>query len=191
MKRILFILLFLPVFTKGQKTPAEKKQLTFTSLVKNIETINLPFSHKCGEDFKTIDKIDTELYKYFPPLYPDHPEYGWHIIGKVSENNKYVALLSVNTYSDYAIPYLITFTKQGTTITKFEVYKIGCSDDEFYHGEVTFTINKNLTINISDSSATYKRDIAGKIIKESINSKSSKYLFKVTDDGIIVSVTPN
>ena len=190
MKRILFILFFLPIFAYGQKMPIQKHQLSFASLVKNIETINLPFSHKCGENFKTTNKIDTELNKYFPPLYSDHPEYGWHIIGKVSENNKYVAILSVNTYSDYAIPYLITFTKQGTTITKFEVYKIGCSDDEFYHGEATFTINKNLTIKISDSSATYKRDSEGEIIKESTISKSSNYLFKVTDDGIIASITP-
>ena len=189
MKRILFILLFLPIFTKGQKTLTEKKQLAFASLAKNIDIINLPFSHKCGEDFKTIEKIDTNFYKYFPPLYPDIPEYGWHIVGKVSENKKYIALLSVNTYSDYAIPYLLTFTKQGTTITKFEVYKIDCSDDEFYHGEATFVINKNLTININDSSARYKRDSAGEIIKESINSKSGNYLFKLTDDGTITSIT--
>lgn len=191
MKKILFILLLLPVLAQGQKISTEKKQLSFESLVKNVDIINLPFSHECGEDFKTEDfkiteKIDTELIKYFPPLYPGIPEYIWHIVGKVSENKKYVALLSINHYADYVLPYLTTFTKQGTLITKFELYEIGCSEDEFYHGKAIFTINKDLLIKMSDSSATYKRDSTGKIIKGSIISKSNNYLFKLMSDGTIV-----
>ena len=146
----------------------------------------MPLSHRSGVDFEVIAKADTELLAYFPPLYPDDLEQIWHIAGKVSENKNYVAFLSVNTYADFAIPYLITFTKQGKLITKFELYDTICGEDEFYYGVSTFTINKDLSINVNDSTAEYKRDSAGEIIKASIISKSDHNLFKLMNDGTIV-----
>lgn len=183
--RILPILFFLSFTSNGQNKLPRKQQLSFENLVRNIGYVNLPFSQRCGQDIKIIE-VDTEIYRYFPPLYPDHPEYGWHIVGKVSENDKYVALLSANTYADYAIPYLLTFTLQGKLIGKLELYKIGCADEESYYSETQLMISKELLINIRDSSATYKLDNKGEIIKQSMKSESNNYRFKLMNDGTIM-----
>jgi hypothetical protein len=188
MKWMFLILLSAPFFGKGQNTFLDKKQQKFSDLARNINSIKLPYTHVCGNKFDVTAKVDTDIYRYFPALYPENPEYTWDIIGKVSENSKYVALLSVNNFADYPVPYIITFTQQGVPITKFEFYKIGCSEDEFYNGWASFTISMELSITVNDSSVTYQRDSARKVVEASINSRSHTYKYYLKDDGVIVPV---
>jgi hypothetical protein len=164
---------------------SSREKITFESIAKKIKTIDLPFSSECGKDLKIIELVgeDTAIYKYIPNT-PDSSKLS--IIGKIIDNNKFIALLLADTYPDVQLHYIATFTRKGELITKFELYRVGGLEDENYFGEAECTISKDITINLKDSTAEYKRDSSGNIINESIVSKFHNDFFMIADDGTIV-----
>jgi len=178
MRYIFFVNLFFIFLTSCSSTV----KTNFEDAAKKIRIIELPFSDTCGKDLKCFD--DSTLFKYLPNACID--SYKLAVAGKITGNEKFTALLLADTYGDYQMHYIATFTHKGELIAKFELFKIGCSADEDYFGAAEYTITKNLLVYLKDSTANYKRDSSGNIINESIVSKSHNYTFKISNEGSIV-----
>jgi hypothetical protein len=182
MKCIFLVNLFFIFLTSCSSTV----KTNFEDAAKKIRLIKLPFSDTCGNDmqFLQFSNDDSTLYKYLPNACMD--SFKLAVAGKIAENEKITVLLLADTYGDYQMHYIATFTKKGELIAKFQLFKIGCSEDENYFGEAEYTITKDLLIYLRDSTVDYKRDSGGNIINKSIVSKSHNDIFRIADDGAIV-----
>jgi hypothetical protein len=159
----------------------------FESIVKNIKSINPPLYATCGQDLNCIEFIgkDTIIYQYLPNACDER--FKLRVIGKISEKDKYIALLLADTYGDYQGHFVATFTHKGELISSKELFiRTGCGEDENYFGTFNYTITKDVLINMKDSTAEFKRDSLGNIIDETIVAKSHNTSFIIADDGTIV-----
>ncbi|MEI8278383.1 MAG: hypothetical protein WCG87_01395 [Bacteroidota bacterium] len=160
----------------------------FNGAIQKTKVIQLPFSDTCGKDLGNLEFSNTSspLYKYLPNACID--SFKLAVAGKIVENNKFIALLLVDTYGDYQMHFIATFNNNGKLINKFPLFKIGCDEDEYYFGKAECTITKDLFVYLKDTCAEYKRDESGNIINGSLTSKSNKNTFKIAENGSIVKV---
>ena len=91
----------------------------FQNATQKLRQIQLPFSDTCG---KELDKLEfsyegSTLFKYLPNACID--SYKLAVAGKIVENGKFTALLLADTYGDYQMHYIATFTNDGKLISKF------------------------------------------------------------------------
>ena len=172
MKYILLLLFIFPF----------QKESDFEKQLKGVKALDLPFHHKCGDDLPVTiyPQKNAQIFDFIPK--------DLSVVGIVTQNKNFIALLLTNASADYMVPYIVSFNNKGKVITKFEPYKIGCSEDEYYFGKAEFTITRDLYVNVTDSSNSYKRDKNEEIIKDSIVSKNHSYLFQFTKYGNIEEV---
>ncbi len=183
--RYVFLLFFVGSFIFSCSN--EKRTNDFEAIAKNIRTINLPLYGTCGQDLNCIEFLrkDTVIYQYLPNACQE--PFKLCVIGKISENDKYVALLLADTYGDYQGHFVTTFTHKGVLISSQELFiRTGCGEDESYFGTFSYAITKDVLINMKDSTAEFKRDSAGNIIQGSVIPKVHNNIFRITDGGLIV-----
>ncbi len=146
----------------------------------SLTKISLPISRTCGEisevyDFSPNRKAVNDL--------PENLKFG----GLVKKTDNYFAVILIDPYADFQIHYLATVALDGNIIEKFELFSAGCAGDPYYWGQSNYTIDNNLNIIQTDSSATYSRDADGTILKESIVSTSHRLSFYVDEHGKIMN----
>ena len=165
---ILFILLGIAC-----NTPTDKR-----NNIDELTKVTLPYSGSCKTNLTIYEKdnISAVIQKL-----PDNLMFA----GLLKHTEKYSAIILVDTHADYQIPYLTTINNQGEIIEKFDLYSIGCAEDESSWGQANFLIDKDLKIIQTDSSASYKRNENGEIIKETINGTSHKLEFYIDKNGKI------
>jgi hypothetical protein len=152
-----------------------------TIYLDSLTKISLPISKTCGEisevyDFSYNNKAINDL--------PENLKFG----GLVKKTDNYFAVILMDPYADFQLHYLTTVTLDGNIIETFELFSAGCSEDPYYWGQSNYTIDNNLNIFQTDSSATYSRDDNGTILKESIVSTSHRYSFYVDEYGKIMNI---
>jgi hypothetical protein len=177
--RITIIILSLSVvsFNFVRINTSDKKQESSIYL-DSLTKISLPISRTCGEisevyDFSSYRKAINDL--------PENLKFG----GLIKKTDNYFAVILIDPYADFQLHYLTTVTMDGNIIDKLELFSAGCGEDPYYWGQSNYTIDKNLNIIQTDSSATYNRDTNGTILKESIVSTSHRYSFYVDEHGKI------
>lgn len=154
----------------------EKQESTI--YLDSLTKISLPISKTCGDisevyDFSYNRKAINDL--------PENLKFG----GLVKKTDNYFAVILIDTYADSQLDYLTTVALDGNIIEKFELFSAGCGGDPYYWGQSNYTIDNNLNIIQTDSSATYNRDTNGAILKESIVSTSHRFSFYVDEQGKI------
>lgn len=160
-----------------------EKQKT-NSLLDSLTKISLPISATCGESSKVFD------FSYNRKIISDLPE-NLRFGGLLKKTDKYFAVLLIDTYADYQNHFLATVSMDGKIIEMLELFSAGCSEDENYWGEAKYTIDNNLKIIQTDTSATYKRNDVGTIIKKTIKTSSHRLLFYVDKNGNINNTKDN
>jgi hypothetical protein len=180
--RIAIIILSLSAVSFGfvRINTTNKKQES-TIYLDSLTKISLPISRTCGEisevyDFSNNNKAINDL--------PENLKFG----GLVKKTDNYFAVILIDPYADFQLHYLTTVALDGNIIDKLELFSAGCSEDPYYWGQSNYTIDNNLNIIQTDSSATYSRDDNGKILKESIVSTSHRYSFYVDEYGKIMNI---
>jgi|GEM_PF-6179002 len=176
MKQTIIVLAFL--LTACNSVPVDKSKSTTKPTINNLTQVKLPFSSICGASLTVFDEDSIQL---FISDIPDNLRFG----GLLKSAENYSAILLLDTYADYQIHYLTTVNKQGKIIETFDLFSYGCSEDEFFWGKTNYTIEKDLRILQTDTSATYKRTESGEVIKESIVSSSHRHEYYVDANGKI------
>ena len=184
MKPIFLISVLFILFTSC----ASNDTKDFDGIAKRIKRINLPFYDTCGTNLTCMDFVgyDTAINTYLP-CSGDNDSQKLCVIGKIYECDKYIALLLANSGADWQMHYIATFTHEGKLLSNMELlFRAGCGEEEDYWGRAECSIMENLTVNLKDSSAEFKRDSNLNIISESIVAKSHSSSFAISDNGTIV-----
>jgi hypothetical protein len=148
------------------------------STIDQLTKIELPLSSHCGA---SLTVYDQDSIQNFVSELPEHLRFG----GLLKRTENFSAIILLNTYADEQIHYLTTVNRRGKIIEKFNLFSDGCHEDEFFWGQAKYTIDKDLKILQTDSSATYRRTEDGEIIGESVLSSSNRLEFYVDNDGKI------
>lgn len=161
-------------FNADSKVENKRTNTQLDSLTK----VSLPVSGTCGENSNVFD------YSYNRKAIRDLPE-NLRFAGLLKKTDKYFAVLLIDTYADYQNHFIATVSNDGKIIDKFALFSAVCSEDENYWGQAKYTIDKDLKIIQTDSSATYKRNEVGEIIKGTIESSSHRLSLYVDQNGKI------
>lgn len=178
MKQIIIFTFFILTACNSVTTDKDTSIVTEKPTIEKLTKIELPLSSKCGESLTVYDQ--DSIQKLISKL-PNNLRFG----GLLKSTENYFAIILLDTHADEQIHYLVTVNKQGSIIEKFDLFSYGCHEDEFFWGQANYTINKDLKIFQSDSSATYKRTDEGEIIPETIVSSSHRHEFYIDNNGKI------
>jgi hypothetical protein len=141
-----------------------------------IEQIKLPFSSECN---KYLEFVKSDSLEKLCEELPNHIK----ISGRLKKAKNYTAYLTVDCDADYQIHYLTTISNDGLIIEHFNLFSGGCAEDEFFWGMSEYTISDNLEITQNDSSARYRRNENGDILKETMQTKSQKLNYYLNQNG--------
>ena len=184
MKKHFTIILLLTLLTSCEKSNQkakvslnEKRQKAEYS--EKIPIINLPFSSTCDIELKgsRFGFTDKEISKY--------GRKDCSIYGKLVDNKKYTAIIYLLP-CDVVLPILQTTDKKGIKISELELLEGYCGEDEFSWGSSGFTINKDLTIQITDSASSFERDDKAEIILSTKKLTVKHRQFYINENGKIV-----
>lgn len=177
-------MLLLFISTACNQVITEKKQLKEKSGVKGgaenwvLTKTSLPLFNNCSTDLPVYENVNLQdIAKDIPA----NLKFG----GVLKESKNYLAILLIDTFADSQIHYLTTISKEGKIIDKFNLYSGNCLEDEFFWEQSDYRIDQELIIIQTDSSAKYKRDAEGEVVKESIKGSLHKYKLYVDEEGRI------
>lgn len=193
--RVLIIVLFLTALTacsKGTKDSSRNKldsvtateqdttlsKSEFGRLVKQLPKVNLPFAIYCEKccDHPDFDREENLIKKYIPE--------GANPVGLVFENEKYVGVLA--TYvGDMLIPAVIIFDSEGRKTDEKTFMTSWCGRDIDYLRLQYFRINKDLTMNSTDTTYSFTLDDNQEIV-DTVETEILTEDFYLSTDGKIV-----
>jgi hypothetical protein len=188
MKKNLTIILLLTLLSSCGKTTQkdnvslnekrQKTEYTFSEYSEKIPIINLPFSSTCDIELKgsRFGFTDKEISKY--------GRKDCYVYGKLVDNEKYTAIIYLLP-CDIVLPIIQTTDKKGTKISELELHDSYCGEDEFSWGSSGFTINKDLTIQITDSANSFERDDKAEIIESTKKVTVKHRQFYISENGKI------
>jgi len=155
------------------------KNSDFKIFLKDIPTIDLPYSTTCGLccDTKEIE-IDTSLVKKFNP---DNLE----IVGKLIDKEKYIGILYAGS-ADYLVPILITYNSYGDVISKRQFMQDYCGKTVDFYDNHYFNIDKQLQIKVIDSSFVFKMDPNNIKVIDTLKKDLKFSKFEISEDGEII-----
>jgi len=161
------------------KEERQKKEYSFSEYSEKIPIINFPFSSTCNIELKgsRFGFTDKEISKY--------GRKDCSIYGKLVDSEKYTAIVYLLP-CDGVLPVIQTTDKKGTKISELELYDGYCGEDEFSWGSSRFTINKELTIQITDSVSSFKRDNKAEIIESTKKVTVKHRQFYINENGKII-----
>ncbi len=175
---IIILILIQLSCVQNNKIYKSSHTISFLDFSEKIKQINLPLSAKCEMDLKgsNFDFGNKTINKYGPV--------NSLIYGKLAEKEKYTVILYINP-ADVALPILQTNNKKGEKISSLNLYEISCWEEENVKETSWFRINKNLNIELGDSSTTFDRNDTGEIIELSKKIKVRNRTFSINSDGVI------
>ena len=157
----------------------QKMEYSFSEYSEKIPIITLPLTATCekeleGSKFRFADK---EISKYGKD--------NCCIYGKLAETEKYTAIIYLYP-ADWVLPIIKTTDKKGNKISELELYKGFCGEDINCWGTSWFKIDKDLSIQLNDSSIGFDRDSKDEIIENTKKTTVSHKQFHITDNGKII-----
>lgn len=164
--------------TEIQIETVNKKENSFDDYLTTIPQTKLPLDLKCDIDLnsssvdfdrETIDKFGQENSR---------------IYGKIAVTDDFTAIIYLSP-ADIILPIIQTTNRQGKKISELKIFERYCGEDEFSRETSWATISKDLTITLSDSVITYKRNNEGQIIEESKTSEVRHRKFQIDNYGRI------
>lgn len=84
------------------------------------------------------------------------------------------------------MPILQTTDKKGIKISELELLEGYCGEDEVSWGSSGFTINKDLSIQITDSASSFERDDKAEIILSTKKLTVKHRQFYINENGKII-----
>jgi hypothetical protein len=182
MAKRIFILLTSLLFLS--LTPTNKhfktiEKLTFLEYSNKIPLIELPLKTNCNQQLDNINlDFDDSTIALFGPT-------NSKIYGKLIEAKNYTAIIYLYP-ADIVLPIIQSTDKQGKKISTLALFEKYCGEDETSWDTSWVNINKNLIIQLNDSSITFNRDIEGKIISKTIKTKARHRQFYINNKGKIL-----
>ena len=189
MKKNLTIILLLTLLSSCGKTTQkdnvslnekrEKIEYTFSEYSEEIPIINLPFHSTCDIELNgsKLGLTNKEISKF--------GRKDCSVYGKLVDNEKYTAIIYLLP-CDIVLPIIQTTDKKGKKISELELHDGYCGEDEFSWGSSSFTINKDLTIQIIDSVSSFERDDKAEIIESTKKVTIKHKQFYINENGKII-----
>ena len=167
--------------SKSWNERRQKMEYTFSEYSEKIPLLTLPLTANCekeleGSKFRFTDK---EISKYGRD--------NCCIYGKLAETEKYTAIIYLYP-ADWVLPIIKTTDKKGNKISELELFKGFCGEDINCWGTSWFKINKNLSIQLNDSSIGFERDSKDEIIESTKKTIVSHKQFYITENGKIIEI---
>jgi len=134
--------------------PAENTSASnpFSDYLNKIPVVSLPldFNYRSNIEIMPNDKITAiEKDRYNPREIP--------IIGKI-DLAKDIHAIVYFYLADWSIPIIVTYTETGTKIDSLAIYAGYRNEEEHIYVNSSATINKNFSIEVIDTTITYKTD---------------------------------
>jgi hypothetical protein len=151
----------------------------FDSFIKTIPFIDLPYSTTCGSCCQSV-KLDLDssfIQKYELD--------GSEVVGKLSETDKYVAIL-VAGGADYYVPIIFVFDKKGRLISKQQFMGNYCGSILGFYGNYYLDIDKQLQITEIDTALVFKTDTVEFKIIDTLKRDIKVTRFKINEQGKII-----
>jgi len=170
MKKIVFITL---ISTLMFSCKEENKNKNFAAFLNTIPELQLPFNANSYVDLQTKVQIDTTFNKY-------NDIYANGIYGKIKINDSINAIIYLLA-GDNVFPKIVTYDKQGTKIAEQILVNLpGGSDGYNGNGSSFVNLNKDLEIQIIDTTNSFERDSTDVIIEKSRSTEITieKYIIK-------------
>lgn len=160
---------------------ANKKENAMDTYSSSIKSIKLPFKDTCYNSM-AVQKVNL------PDSLSGFKKYG-QLIGKVGENNHYVAILYAIP-ADVQLPVLWVFNKNGGEIASLKLL-LGdcCGDNEACSGVSTLCITKELHIVLKDSTQTFERNKKHADKKYNIQIEKTQREYMIDSMGKIIPLT--
>lgn len=157
---------------------ANKKESAMEIYSSSIKSIKLPFIDTCYDTIAVQNVLLPDSLSAFK-------KYGG-LIGKVGENNHYVAILYAIP-ADVQLPVLRVFDKNGGEVASLKLL-LGncCGENEDCSGVSTVCITKDLHIILKDSTQTFERDKKNADKKYNIQLQKRKKEFMIDSTGKIL-----
>lgn len=189
MKTNLTIILLLALLTihgkinqKENHSLHEKQQkigYSFSAFSQKIPLIALPFSSNCNIELKEFrsEFSAKEISKF--------GRENCDVFAKLADKKNFTAIIYLLP-CDALLPIIVTTDKNGKKISELELDDSYCGEDEFSWGSSCFTINKDLTIQTTDSASSFKRDSKNRIIESTKKLTVTHRQFHINENGKIV-----
>lgn len=171
---------------KGNKTESkpwnerrQKLELTFSDYSEKIPLITLPLISTCDVELKgsRFGFTDKEILKYGTEMSEIH--------GKLADKDKYTAIIYLYP-ADVVLPIILTTDKKGQKISRLDLYENYCNESETSIETSAFKINKDLSIQLTDTLTTFDRNEKDEIIESTKKATVSRKLFLINENGKII-----
>ena len=180
-KQLLFLTILLAFLTScyspnKQENKDEKQE--FENYLSQIPTLKLPVKFQCDNlDYSTVNKInELEVSKFGPE--------NSHVLGRIKLKNNLYGVIYIFP-ADVPLPILQINNQCGKKISKLNFYENYCGEDENYFGSSSAKINKDLSIELRDSTVSFKRNEKGLIIDKTKKTEIRHRCFKISNSGEI------
>lgn len=172
--------ILLLVLNFGCKNQSNSSKINdFDSFIKSIPLIDLPYSTTCGSCCNAIklnlDSLFIQKYKLD----------GIDIVGKLTETDKYVAIL-VAGGGDYLAPALFVYNKNGNLVSKQQFMGNYCGPILGFYGNYCLNIDKQLQITEIDTALVFKTDTVEFKIIDTLKRDIQVARFKINEQGKII-----
>lgn len=157
----------------------QKMEYSFSEYSEKIPLITLPLSSSCDTVLKgsSFGLSNTEISKYGTETS--------EVYGKIAVKEKYTAIIYLYP-ADVVLPIILTTDKNGNQISKLDLYENYCNESETSFETSTFIIDKDLSIQLTDTLTTFDRDDKDEIIDSTKNTTIAKKQFFINEDGKII-----
>jgi hypothetical protein len=185
MKRDLLKILILILLISGcVKRSNTNKIIDFESYINAIPFIEFPYNTSCGSCCSSIKlNIDSSFISKYNLD-------GLEVIGKLVDNDKYVAILYAGA-ADYFVPGLVIFSKRGEKISEKNFFGNSCGQILDYYGNSTLEIDEQLQITEIDSSLKFKMDTINFKVIDTLSEEIKILIYKIDKDGKIITTPAN
>lgn len=179
----IFIMVVLSSYWIGCHTANDrnKKESVIEAYSSSIKLIQLPFIDTCYDTLAVQQANPPDSLFQFE-------EYS-QLIGKVSENNHYIAILCTIP-ADVQLPILEVFNKNGEKIASLSLLEGDCcGENEACSGISTVCITKDLHIILKDSTQTFERDKKNADKKYHVQIEKRQREYMIDSTGRILPLT--
>jgi hypothetical protein len=185
----LLIVFLIILFGFGQNTISESKsivnpktgnyEISFSDFIKKITQVELPLITTCDQELESLQlDFSQSVINQFGPE-------NSKIFGKLSENKNFAAIIYLYP-ADIVLPIIQTTDRNGKKISVLSLFDSYCGEDEFSWSTARAQVTTDMSILLSDSTITYKRDSKGEIVDSTRKTVVRNRSFYINEKGEIL-----
>ena len=148
----------------------------FSEFVSRIPAYSFPIEMNCNFDVPAIDKDFIEFTNFFPE--------GGRVVSKLESNNNF-SLIIFDFACDYSCPILYSYNINGKPLDSLPLTPGQCGEDQFISSNEWFTINKEIEIELIDTTTFYSDSLDFRML-DSVKIEVQK--FELNDNGMFVLI---